>query len=1072
MKKNKNKKGFTLIELLAVIIILGILMIIAIPAVTKYISGSRKDAYVETAKEVVKGAVNLVNSGELQMRDIDATYYMPSSCVRVENGGVAKSPYGEFEPAYIVINYNGSGEGYDYYWMSRDDTGTGVKSPVSIDDLDTDDIETDITEQDILDNITTIDKRTKFIFFNEDCTSKTDQKPTSFGKLLPVNECDYDGLMTLGAEFTDGQYTYRFMQQSNGMNGTTNTWSNIEDEGWGVVLTNKESTEPVNTRICTSINGKPIVSMQYMFYNSKASSIDVSSFDTSNVKNMNYMFLSASNVKELNLSRFDTANMTTYYSIFNGCTSLETLNMDNWNFGKTGSSSAGGGALYNNNSLKTISARNWVLPETFTHIFSRTWGGSGTPIESIDVTGWDLSKTTDISGIFGDSRSLKTIIGMNTWNTSKVTYYQNMFGNCESLTEVNMDNWDLSRTESSNPGGGMFSGATAIKTISAKNWKLPKTFTHVFSRTFSGGSSPIETIDVTGWDLSITNDIQGLFGDSKSLKKIIGMDTWDTSKIKSFNNFFYNCESLTDFDISHFDTKNVTDMTAMFYNCKSIKSIDLSNFRTPKLTTYPAMFQNCTSLESVNMDNWDLSKTGGSGGGGSLFSGTTSIKTISARNWKLPGTFTHVFSRTFAGSGSPIETIDVTGWDLSNTTDIQGLYGDSQSLKKIIGMETWDTSRITSLNNFFYNCRNLTDYDLSHFDTRNVTDMTVMFYNNAFVKSIDLSNFRTPNLTSYSAMFSGCDSLETLNMDNWDLTKAGVSGGHFSGCLHLKTVSAKNWKLPATFTHWISRSWSGGSSPIETIDVTGWNLTNTTNIEGLFADSQHVKQIIGLNTWNTSGITNMNQLFYQVGRTASTLDLGNLSSWNTGNVTNMNQLFMYAGQDASRFNVNVSGWNTGKVQVMSQTFSYAGQLATDWSIGTLNNWNVSNVTTMQSMFDGAGYRASTFNIGDLSNWDTSKVTTMYAMFYGAGKESTNFTNIGTLKVYAPNIYGLFQQSNNAKATVNLYTNPTTYSYAFADAATLNGSGITVNYASSVSNIDNVIATKTTYSKVTKGNVLS
>ena len=39
--KKTNKKGFTLIELLAVIIILGVLMIIAIPSVTQYISNSR-----------------------------------------------------------------------------------------------------------------------------------------------------------------------------------------------------------------------------------------------------------------------------------------------------------------------------------------------------------------------------------------------------------------------------------------------------------------------------------------------------------------------------------------------------------------------------------------------------------------------------------------------------------------------------------------------------------------------------------------------------------------------------------------------------------------------------------------------------------------------------------------------------------------------------------------------------------------------------------------------------------------------------------------------------------------------
>ena len=70
-KKIKDNKAFTLIELLAVIIILGVLMIIAIPSVTTYISNSRKTAYIDTAKQVISGARNLVNEGRLEMYSPD-----------------------------------------------------------------------------------------------------------------------------------------------------------------------------------------------------------------------------------------------------------------------------------------------------------------------------------------------------------------------------------------------------------------------------------------------------------------------------------------------------------------------------------------------------------------------------------------------------------------------------------------------------------------------------------------------------------------------------------------------------------------------------------------------------------------------------------------------------------------------------------------------------------------------------------------------------------------------------------------------------------------------------------------
>lgn len=54
-----NKKGFTLIELLAVIVILGVLMIVAVPAIGGVINNSRQNAMISSAKMYISTAQNL-----------------------------------------------------------------------------------------------------------------------------------------------------------------------------------------------------------------------------------------------------------------------------------------------------------------------------------------------------------------------------------------------------------------------------------------------------------------------------------------------------------------------------------------------------------------------------------------------------------------------------------------------------------------------------------------------------------------------------------------------------------------------------------------------------------------------------------------------------------------------------------------------------------------------------------------------------------------------------------------------------------------------------------------------------
>ena len=115
-------------------------MIIAIPAVTEYISSSRKNAYITTASRYIDGVRNKINAAEIPVYDKEATYYIPGSCVSMEKGG--KSPYGDWEEYYVVVTYDGTG--YDYYWTSRDETNTGIYLTYQ-DLLDVDRIENNVT---------------------------------------------------------------------------------------------------------------------------------------------------------------------------------------------------------------------------------------------------------------------------------------------------------------------------------------------------------------------------------------------------------------------------------------------------------------------------------------------------------------------------------------------------------------------------------------------------------------------------------------------------------------------------------------------------------------------------------------------------------------------------------------------------------------------------------------------------------------------------------------------------------------------------------------------------------------
>ena len=127
-----NKKGFTLIELLAVIVILGLLMAIAIPSVTRYITQSRKKTMVDSIQSFISAATTAVNEMEFgSMSDKTKSYYIPvsnnqdDSCISLEKGGT--NPFGEWDETYVVVNYDADNFSYNYYFTFRDKSGYGME---------------------------------------------------------------------------------------------------------------------------------------------------------------------------------------------------------------------------------------------------------------------------------------------------------------------------------------------------------------------------------------------------------------------------------------------------------------------------------------------------------------------------------------------------------------------------------------------------------------------------------------------------------------------------------------------------------------------------------------------------------------------------------------------------------------------------------------------------------------------------------------------------------------------------------------------------------------------------------
>lgn len=143
--KKLNKKGFTLIELLAVIVILAVVLGIAIPAVSQYITKSKKNGYKSDLLEFVDAARNVAALGEDYTFPTDSgeALVIPFEklTIALEKGG-KESPYGnawDEKGSFVMIVNKGTADSprYEYFVQASDGKyATGEGGKVHIYDTD------------------------------------------------------------------------------------------------------------------------------------------------------------------------------------------------------------------------------------------------------------------------------------------------------------------------------------------------------------------------------------------------------------------------------------------------------------------------------------------------------------------------------------------------------------------------------------------------------------------------------------------------------------------------------------------------------------------------------------------------------------------------------------------------------------------------------------------------------------------------------------------------------------------------------------------------------------------------
>ena len=275
--------------------------------------------------------------------------------------------------------------------------------------------------------------------------------------------------------------------------------------------------------------------------------------------------------------------------------------------------------------------------------------------------------------------------------------------------------------------------------------------------------------------------------------------------------------------------------------------------------------------------------------------------------------------------------------------------------------------------------------DFSYFVGKNIKDISKMFSYCKKLKEIKgLNKLDTSRVTNMESLFLSCNELEYLDLSGFDTSNVETIHEMFCQCKKLKEIKGLNNFNTSKVTN--MGSLFGFCNELEYLDLSSFDTSNVTDISRMFSLCGKLKEIKGLNKFNTSKVTDMYALFSM----CSQFECIDVSNFDTSNVKTIG--FMFDSCSNLKEIKGLNNFNTTKATSMDGLFQSCQNL----EYLDLSSFDTSNVRNMGIMFSGC-YKLK--EIKGINNFNTSKVTNMEFLFQTCENlEYLDLSNFNTANV--------------------------------------------------------------------------